>query len=134
MARRRGFGEVERRAGANKKVTFRGRYAMPDGSRFSRTFATRMDAEAWLASERTLIDRETWSPPPARKIAEARRNREASSNTVRTFAVRYLRERGLRPTTVRNYERLLASRIYPYFAEMPLRDVTLTEVKAWRHH
>jgi integrase len=132
MAGRRGFGEVERRAGANKKVTFRGRYAMPDGSRFSRTFATRMDAEAWLATERTLIDREVWSPPPARKVAEARRNREASSNTVKTFAGRYLRERGLRPTTVRNYERLLAGRIYPYFAEMPLRDVTLSEVKAWR--
>jgi integrase len=132
MARRRGFGEVERRAGAHKKVTFRARYATPDGSRFSRTFATRMDAEAWLATERTLIDRDIWSPPPARKIAEARRHHEASLNTVKTFAGRYLRERGLRPTTVRNYERLLASRIYPYFADMPLRNVTLSEVKTWR--
>ena len=45
MTRRRGFGEVERRVGASKKVTYRARYAMPDGSRFSRTLATRMDAE-----------------------------------------------------------------------------------------
>ncbi len=86
MARRRGFGEVERRVGANKVVTFRARYAMPDGSRFSRTLATRMDAEAWLATERSLIDRDKWTPPPQRKAAEARRDREASYNTVKTFA------------------------------------------------
>ncbi|MGI8702049.1 MAG: tyrosine-type recombinase/integrase [Nocardioidaceae bacterium] len=132
MARRRGFGEVERRVGANKVVTFRARYAMPDGSRFSRTLATRMDAEAWLATERSLIDRDKWTPPPERKVAEARRDREASYNTVKTFAERYLKERGLRPTTVLNYRRLLASRINPYFAEMPLKAVTLSEIKAWR--
>jgi len=132
MARRRGVGEIERRAGANKTVTFRARYAMPDGSRFSRTLGTRMDAEAWLATERSLIDRDKWTPPPERKIAEARRDREASYNTVKTFADRYLRERGLRPTTVLNYERLLAGRINPYFAEMPVKDVTLSEIRAWR--
>ena len=31
-----------------------------------------------------------------------------------------------------NYQRLLASRINPYFGEMPLRRVTLSEIKAWR--
>lgn len=31
-----------------------------------------------------------------------------------------------------NYERLLARRINPYFAEMPLKAVTLSEIKAWR--
>jgi hypothetical protein len=29
-----------------------------------------MDAEVWLATERSLIDRDTWTPPPQRKIAE----------------------------------------------------------------
>jgi integrase len=91
-----------------------------------------MDAEAWLANERSLIDRDKWTPPPQRKIAEARKKREASYNTVKTFAERYLRERGLRPTTVHNYQGLLATRINPYFAEMPLKNVTLSEIKAWR--
>ena len=68
----RGFGEVERRVSAGE-VTYRARYAMPDGTRYSRTLATKMDAEAWLATERSLIDRDTWTPPPARKIAEAQR-------------------------------------------------------------
>ncbi len=132
MAHKRGFGEVERRVAANKTVTFRARYAMPDGSRFSRTLATRMDAEAWLAAERTLIDRDRWTPPPQRKIVEARKKREASYNTVRTFAERYLGERGLRPTTVHSYKGLLSTRINPYFGEMPLKKVTLSEIKAWR--
>lgn len=132
MARRRGFGEVERRVAAGGSVTYRARYAMPDGTRYSRTFATKLDAEGWLATERSLVDRDLWSPPPARKVAEERRAREASYNTVGTFAERYLKERTLRPTTVHNYRRLLIGRINPYFGEMPLRDVTLSEIKAWR--
>ena len=54
------------------------------------------------------------------------------TDPVKTFAERYLRERGLRPTTVHNYQGLLATRINPYFAEMPLKNVTLSEIKAWR--
>ncbi|HET7385082.1 MAG TPA: site-specific integrase [Nocardioidaceae bacterium] len=132
MARRRGFGEIERRFSAKGEVTYRARYAMPDGTRFSRTFATKLDAEGWLSTERSLIDRDQWSPPTARKVAEERRAREAAYNTVSTFAERYLKERSLRPTTAHNYQRLLVGRINPYFGEMPLRSVTLSEIKAWR--
>lgn len=132
MARRRGFGEVERRANAKGEVTYRARYAMPDGTRYSRTLGTKMDAEAWLATERSLMDRDVWAPPASRKAAEARRVREAAYNTVSTFAGRYLKERSLRPTTEHNYRRLLVGRINPYFGEMPLKDVTLSEIKTWR--
>lgn len=131
MASRRGFGELERRTGATG-TSYRARYAMADGSRHSRNFRTKMDAEAWLANERSLIDRDEWSPPKFRKVAEARREREQSMSTVEKFAKRYVAERGLRPTTVRSYEALLESRILPYFSAMPLRDVTLSEIKAWR--
>lgn len=131
MGSRRGFGELERRSGATG-TSYRARYAMADGSRHSRNFRTKMDAEAWLASERSLIDRDEWSPPKFRKVAEARREREQSMSTVEKFAKRYVAERGLRPTTVRSYEALLENRILPYFGAMPLRDVTLSEIKAWR--
>lgn len=131
MARRRGFGEVERRT-SSSGPSYRARYAMPDGTRYSRSFGTKMDAEAWLATERALIDRDEWSPPAARKAAAQRRERDAATNTVRAFSERYLKERGLRPNTVRGYESLLASRILPYFGEMALRGVTLSEIKAWR--
>jgi len=132
LARRRGFGEVERRVSAAGRVTYRARYAMPDGNRYSRTLGTRMDAEAWLVGERALIDHDEWTPPQARRAAEEKRQREAAFNTVEGFAARYLTERVLRPTTIRGYRKLLASRILPYFAQTPLREVTLTEIKRWR--
>jgi integrase len=132
MARRRGFGEVERRRSAAGKVTHRARYAMGDGTRHSRTFSTKMDAEAWLASERALVVREEWTPPKARQAAQEQRRQEAAFNTVAGFAERYLAERALRPGTIRTYRQLLNSRILPYFGEMPLIDVNLSEIKRWR--
>ncbi|CAB4735085.1 unannotated protein [freshwater metagenome] len=132
MARRRGFGEVERRVSKAGQVSYRARYAMADGSRHSRTLATKLDAEAWLAAERALIDRDEWTPPRARQEAAERRLREAAAHTLPGFAERYLTERGLRPNTVRGYRSLLDSQILPYFKEMPLRDVTLSEIKSWR--
>ena len=133
MARRRGFGEVERRVSAKGEVTYRARYAMPDGTRYSRTLGTKMDAEAWLA-DRAVADR------PRRVVTRRPHARRPRSDGVRrrrttrcgTFAERYLAERGLRPTTVHNYRTLLATRINPYFGEMPLKNVTLSEIKAWR--
>lgn len=132
MARRRGFGEVERRVSAAGKVTYRARYAMPDGTRHTRTLGTKMDAEAWLAAERTLIDREEWTSPRARREADAKRRAEAAANTVAGFAQRYVAERDLRPTTRRGYLQLLETRILPYFGEMPLIEVSLSEIKRWR--
>ncbi|MGI9084871.1 MAG: tyrosine-type recombinase/integrase [Aeromicrobium sp.] len=132
MVRRRGFGEVERRASGPGRVTYRARYAMPDGTRYSRTLGTKLDAEAWLAAERALVDREEWTPPKARQAAETKRQVEAAFNTVGGFAERYLVERDLRPTTVRHYRQLLATRVLPYFGEMPLVEVTLSDVKRWR--
>ena len=66
MARRRGFGEVERRVGASKTGDLPG--PVRDAGRhplLAHASATKMDAEAWLATERSLIDRDTWTPPPA---------------------------------------------------------------------
>ena len=83
MARRRGFGDVERRVSRSGGVTYRARYAMPDGSRYSRTLATKMVAEAWLAAERALIDRDAWSPPRARQEAVERREHARRRSTAR---------------------------------------------------
>lgn len=59
----------------------------------------------------------------ARKVAEARREREQAMSTVEAFAKRYVAERA--GTSA-------AGPPDPaYFGEMPLRDVTLSE-RAWR--
>ena len=129
---RRGFGEVERRVNAAGRVSYRARYAMADGARYSRTLSTKMDAESWLAAERSLIDREQWTPPKVRQAVQAKREAAAASNTVAAFSARYLSERGLRPTTLKSYRTLLNTRILPVFGATPLNDVTLFDIKTWR--
>ncbi|MCG8150674.1 hypothetical protein GUY44_09300 [Pimelobacter simplex] len=71
----------------------------------------------WLASERSLIDRDEWSPPEYRKAAAASREREQARSTVGSFAEQYVVERGLRPATMRGYRTLLESRILPTSAQ-----------------
>ena len=132
MARRRSFGEIERRASGTRRVTYRARYAMPDGTRYSRTFGAKVDAEAWLAAESSLIDREQWTPPQARKAAQERREVAAASNTVSRFAERYLAERELRPNTLRLYRQLLRTRILPHLGDRSLEAVTVSDIKRWR--
>lgn len=132
IVRRRGFGEVERRVSASGTVAYRARYAMPDGTRYSRSLGTKLDAEAWLAAERGLVDREEWTPPRARLAVEAKRQAEAAFNTVEGFAEQYIAGRDLRPSTARHYRQLLTTRILPFFGEMPLIEVSLSEIKRWR--
>jgi integrase len=131
MAGRRGFGETERRVGKSGTVSYRARYALPDGTRYSRTFATKLDAEAWLVFERSLLDKGAWTTPEARRLAETQEAMAASLNTVGRFAERYLRERTLRPNTVHGYRKLLHNRILPTFADVPLREVRLIDIKTW---
>jgi len=132
VARRRSFGEIERRASGTRRVTYRARYAMPDGTRYSRTFGAKVDAEAWLAAESSLIDREQWTPPQARKAAQERREAAAASNTVSRFVERYLAERELRPNTLRLYRQLLRTRILPHLGDRSLETVTVSDIKRWR--
>jgi integrase len=134
MARRRGFGEIERRRTRTGSVGHRARYMMPNGNRYSRTFGTKVDAEAWLASERLLVDRGEWTPPMAREAAASRQQAQAVINTVAAYAERYLRDpdRGLRPSTIRGYRQMLDSRIIPRFGDSPLSEIRLSDIRAWR--
>ena len=107
----------------------------PDGTRYSRSFGTKMDAEA-LARDGAVADRPRRVDAAERRarLAEERREREAGEQHRRQRSPSATcAERGLRPTTVRGLSsRCWTSRILPYFGEMPLRDVTLSEIKAWR--
>lgn len=120
------------RTSSSGKRTYRARYALPSGARYSRSFGDKMAAEAWLSAERALIDRGEWTSPEAREQARARREAASAANTLASFAERYLAERGLRPNTLRGYRQLLGSRILPRLGTTPLEQLTLSEIKAWR--
>lgn len=132
MPRRRSFGEIERRSSTVGRVSYRARYALPDGTRYSRTFSAKMDAEAWLAQERSLLDHDEWTPPSVRRAARAQREAKAARNTFGRFSELYLMQRPLRPNTLRQYRQLLRTHLLPSFDAVPLESISLADIKAWR--
>jgi len=105
---KRGFGEVERRKNARTKRTtgYRARYHGPDLNRHQRTFTTKVDAEAWLSAEESLIARGAWTAPAERQAARA-----ARAVTVAEWATSYVDKRevaGKAPKTIQEYRRYVA--------------------------
>ena len=123
---RRPFGELEaRRSRSTDKVTgWRARYWGPDLGRHTRTFGDRMAAEAWLADERRLIERNEWIPPNVRDIVVERL-------TLSEWAAEYIEDRTLAPGTLRDYSRILRVHIDPTIGAKYLDEVTVADVAAW---
>lgn len=131
MAGRRGFGRVRKRASGRWQAGYIG----PDlATHYGPvTFERRQDAEAWLAAESRLIERDEWRPPKIRAASK-----HASGETLRSFAPLWLdthrRNDGepLKDRTREHYEWLLDSRLYPTFGDLPMHLITEDELTAWR--
>lgn len=91
------------------------------------TFATKMDAEAWLASERKLIDQDLWVAPKVRAA-----QRKAQSITLAEYAQRWIGQRNVKPGTKIEYRRIIAKRFGETpLGRLPLRTITPDIVRAW---
>lgn len=62
-----------------------------------------MDAEAWLADERRLIEREIWTPPNVRAG-----QRKIKGVTLGEYATTWIEHRNMTARTRIEYRRLLA--------------------------
>ena len=124
-ARRRGFGTI-RRLPSKRYQAF---YTGPDTAKHNgpSTFQTTMDAEAWLAAERHLIQAGTWNPPATRTLKTS----AAEARKFATYAQAWLADRTLKPTTRQHYSSLLEKQINPTFGHVPLGDITPTSVRVW---
>lgn len=120
-----------------KAKSYLARYTGPDMRKYSKTFNKRGLANIWLSDARDKIESGKWTKPLT-KSEEARRAREAeAAAAVRTFgayAERYLADpdRALRPTTSREYARLLETKLLPTFGDRLLDSITVSDIKAWR--
>lgn len=94
--------------------------------RAPRTFDSKLAAEGWLASERRLIDTDTWTPPKERA-----RTATKASLSLGEFADQAIAARALEPTTRANYERLLDTRIRPHLGDRPIASITADDLEAW---
>lgn len=130
MARpsKRDFGETDRLPSGNYRARYTyelQRYSAP------RTFATKAYAQAWLVDEKRLIDRGEWTPPADRQAERRRQAEAARRSTFAIYSEEYLTTRNLRPTAIKGYRQILATRLLPTFGEMPLTKIRLADVRAW---
>ena len=109
---RNGWGTVRK-----TRDRFTAQYTGPDGARHTPgySFATRTDAQGWLAAERRLIDREEWAPPKqrAQQAAAAARLEEERGMTVGELVDDWLARADLKPTTRATHRKRLELRALP---------------------
>lgn len=116
--RRREFGTVRKLASGR----WQARYIGPDGERYTapETFETRSDAQDWLNLTRADIERNHWRDP------------DAGAVNFEKYALRWMEERGLAPTTVDRCGGLLRLHILPTFGGTDLDEITPPSVRTWR--
>ncbi|WP_236950038.1 site-specific integrase [Mycobacterium sp. MS1601] len=90
------------------------------------TFSDDLSAEAWLATERRLIELDTWTPPAVRAAREV-----VAGLTVREYAAQWMEHRDLAPKTRSLYTALLDSRILPPLGDSIVKAVTPADIRAW---
>ncbi|MCF2526612.1 tyrosine-type recombinase/integrase [Yinghuangia soli] len=114
---RRRFGTI-RRLPSGK---YQARYTGPDGIRYDAPdlFETFDDADDWLAAKQTEISQKDWRDP------------DAGAVEFETYALLWVEERELAPTTIELYQRLLRLHILPTFGALDLDEITPPRVRAW---
>lgn len=127
MRSRRSFGALRRLPSKRWQASYVG----PDLQRHPApsTFETRMDAEAWLAAERQLIDDARWLSPDARRRKVERE--QAASITLEQYATEWLATQDLRPLTRTDYGSLLRNHILPTLGSVRLAELSRATVRAW---
>jgi integrase len=119
---RRGWGHTRKLPSGRWQASYQhhlARHPAPD------TFAQRMDAEAWLAAERQLIERDIWTPPKVRAA-----QRQIKGVTLGEYAKTWIEHRNIKASTKTEYERLLAGPLAPLHS-VELRHLTPDMVRAW---
>lgn len=128
MRTRRTFGTLRRLPSKRWQASYVG----PDDQRHPApsTFGTKMDAEAWLAAERKLIEAPDWMAPSKRGLPAPPVQPDAEI-TLRQFTTSWLSSADLRPLTRRDYDSLLRNHILPHLGDVPLQNLSRAVVRAW---
>ena len=114
----RGFGYLRRLPSKRYQASYIG----PDTIRHksSVTFETKEDAEAWLTDRRREINGEEWAPPV-----------KAKATMFGDFADHWLKHRPLKPRTRYHYRKMLDSRIFPTFQNVPIKAISADLIDDW---
>jgi integrase len=119
MTGKRRFGRVRRLPSGRWQARYKG----PDGidRPADRTFASKTDAERWLALTEAEIVRGDWLDPDAGQVAFIQ------------FARSWVAERpNLRPKTLQLYDGLVRLHMAPTLGTLMVQDITEPRVRRWR--
>ena len=116
---------------------FQASYVAPDGARYScpaGTFSSKLDATAWLAAERRLIELDAWQSPKARHSQAE--NFTPATPRLDDYFGQIMRERQTRPrkplkaTTADNYRKL--SKVFlPRLGAKRLDEIKTADIQKW---
>jgi hypothetical protein len=113
---RRAFGRIRQLPSGR----WQARIADPDGRLQSLgTYATRTAANRALSAHETDAARGAWTA------------RQASTQTLETYAAQWLETRALRPRTKEHYADQLRLRILPTLGPVPLSSLTPQRIRVW---
>lgn len=99
---------------------WRARYVGADGREHSKSFRIKVDAERWLRSELSALDRGLWVDPTAGTI----RYGEWCATWLASLT-------GLKPKTRATYEEVTRNVVLPTFRDLEIRHITPPLVRDW---
>jgi integrase len=105
------------------------RFTAPNGGYVTapRTFAARIDAEAWLADRRREIDNQAYNP-----AAVVKPSRVTFGDYAATWlANRHVAGRPIKARTREHYAAILEAHLLPTFGAKPLAAITPADIRDW---
>jgi integrase len=121
---RRGWGWVAKQRSGRYLASYIGRDLLRHYA--GATFTSKLDAEAWLASERRLIELGTWTPPTQREA-----QKRAATVTLDIYAQTWIDQRPIKPRTRSMYKDLMRLHISPQLGKVPIGALSGQAVRAW---
>jgi integrase len=100
--------------------SWRARYRGPDGRQRQRSFRRKLDAERWLAEQRSRLTRGEWVDPAASRVPFGPVADEWLAAAVH-----------LKPKTRASYDSLMRTRVLPTWERVPLGKITHEAVASW---
>ncbi|ORV91201.1 integrase [Mycobacterium interjectum] len=125
MARKRSFGSIRELPSGRYQV----RFTDPDGNYVTapKTFAAKIDAEAWLTDRRREIDAKLWNPAAAAKPDSI----TFSAYATAWLAGRQVAGRPIKDRTREHYQALLDDHLVEAFGNRQLRSIKPKDVREW---
>jgi integrase len=122
---KRPFGNIRKLPSGRYQV----RFTDPDGCYITapKTFAARIDAEAWLADRRREIDNQLYNPNAVTKPARVTFGDYAAT----WLDNRHVAGRPIKARTRAHYSDILDDHLLPTFGSKPLAAITPADVRGW---